>query len=57
MMKLEMNYKAKQSGKGIDVSTMRRELARLVSKLDGSLRVNSYTFTLATQKDGFKKGD
>jgi hypothetical protein len=56
-MKLEMNYKAKQSGKGIDVSTMRRELARLVSKLDGGLRVNSYTFKLSTQKDGFKKGD
>jgi hypothetical protein len=56
-MKLELIYRARQSGKGIDVSTMRRELARMVSKLDGGLKVNSYTFRLSTQKDGFKKGD
>jgi hypothetical protein len=56
-MRIKLNYKAKQNGKGIDVSLMRRQLARLVSKLPGDQKVNEFSFTLATQTNGFKKGD
>lgn len=56
-MKLELTYKAKRSGQGITVSLMRRQLARLVSKLPGDSTVNKLIFTLSVQKNGFRTGD
>lgn len=39
------------------VSELRRFLARMLSKIDGGLKVTDFNFSVSIQKNGFKTGD